>query len=100
MKRTLRRVTPLPFAKIVGALYALATLLFAPLILLGVLASTLLGPSGGQSGNATFGILFAVGLSIGLPIFYGVLGFLCGLIGAWAYNLLAGILGGIEVEIE
>lgn len=90
----------MPFAKIVGALYALATLLFAPLILLCVLAGALLGPTGGQSGSTVVGILFAVGLAIGLPIFYGVLGFLCGLIGAWAYNLLAGFLGGIEVEIE
>ncbi len=35
-----------------------------------------------------------------LPIFYGILGFVFGAIGALLYNLFAKWLGGIEVELE
>lgn len=35
-----------------------------------------------------------------LPIFYGILGFVFGALGAWLYNLFAKWLGGIEVELE
>ena len=33
------------------------------------------------------------------PIFYGVLGFLTGAVGAWVYNLLAKWIGGVELEL-
>jgi len=35
-----------------------------------------------------------------LPIFYGVVGFIAGAIGAALYNLIAGMVGGIEIEVE
>jgi hypothetical protein len=34
-----------------------------------------------------------------IPIVYGILGFVMGAVGAWAYNLLAKWVGGIELEI-
>lgn len=42
------------------------------------------------------GIAFA----IFAPIFYGVLGFIFGAIGAFLYNLMAKWMGGIEVRLE
>jgi len=35
-----------------------------------------------------------------LPIMYGIFGFIGGAIGAWIYNLVAGWIGGIEIELE
>jgi hypothetical protein len=37
---------------------------------------------------------------ISLPVFYGILGFIGGMIGALVYNLAAGIVGGIRFELE
>ena len=34
------------------------------------------------------------------PIFYGVLGFVTGIIGAWLYNLVSRWVGGIELEFK
>jgi len=42
------------------------------------------------------GILFM----IGVPIFYAILGFIGGAIGAFVYNLAAGMIGGIKFELE
>jgi hypothetical protein len=35
-----------------------------------------------------------------MPVIYGVLGFISGLIGALLYNLLAKWVGGFELELE
>ncbi len=37
---------------------------------------------------------------IGLPVFYGMLGFIMGAIAALVYNILAGMAGGIKFELE
>jgi hypothetical protein len=41
-----------------------------------------------------------VGAVIFLPIFYGIIGFVGGLISALLYNLIARLVGGIELEVE
>jgi hypothetical protein len=35
-----------------------------------------------------------------IPIIYGVLGLIFGALGALFYNLFAGFLGGVEIEVE
>lgn len=35
-----------------------------------------------------------------MPIFYGILGFIMGAIGAALYNLFAKWIGGIEVQVQ
>ena len=35
-----------------------------------------------------------------LPALYGSLGFLVAVIAAWLYNLAAGAIGGIELEVK
>ena len=44
-----------------------------------------------------FGILFGIGSIITIPIFYGVMGFIFGMITAFIYNLVAGWIGGLEI---
>jgi hypothetical protein len=41
-----------------------------------------------------------VGALIIMPIFYGVIGFIGGIIGSLLYNLAAGVIGGIRMDLE
>jgi hypothetical protein len=52
------------------------------------------GPAGASS--------LAIGLvmMIAIPIFYGVIGFIGGIVGALVYNVAAGVVGGLELELE
>jgi hypothetical protein len=52
---------------------------------------------GGHSGALLVGGI--AGLII-LPILYGIFGFIAGAITAALYNLVAGIVGGIEIDVE
>jgi len=46
------------------------------------------------------GIMASLFFMIGLPIVYGAMGFVFGVIGALIYNIFAGIVGGVEIEVE
>lgn len=46
------------------------------------------------------GMVFALLYAICFPIMYGVMGFIGGAIAALLYNLVAGIAGGIKVELQ
>jgi hypothetical protein len=37
---------------------------------------------------------------IGFPIFYTIVGFIGGAIGGFVYNIAAGIVGGIQLDLE
>lgn len=85
-----------------GALYACMGLIFLPFLVLGAVAGAFV-PSSEQSAGAPppallAGIMF--GFGIFMPIIYGVMGFVGGIIAAALYNLFAGWIGGIEVEVE
>jgi len=85
----------LSVAKIMGAIYAVIGLILLPFFLLASLIGSMAGGHDnplGAIGGLIFG-LFA-------PIFYGVLGFVFGAIGAFLYNLMAKWLGGIEVQVQ
>jgi hypothetical protein len=45
-------------------------------------------------------IFLGVGALIFVPLFYGVFGFISGIIYAAIYNLLAGVVGGLEMDFE
>jgi hypothetical protein len=74
-------------AKVIGVLYALMGVVFIPFVLI----STMFAPK-----EARFGTAFA----LALPILYGVFGFIFTAIGCAIYNLVAGWVGGVEVELE
>lgn len=93
-----RRVGPLSFAKIAGVLYALMGLLAGGIISLVSLIGGAFAPQGSDAGFG--GMLFGAAAIVALPIFYGVIGFIFTLIGAALYNLIAGWVGGVELDIQ
>ena len=74
------------FGLIIGFFFTLAALAGAGAI----------GAAGG--GPARLGLIFGVGAIILIPIFYGIIGFIAGLIGAAIYNIAASIVGGVVIE--
>jgi hypothetical protein len=41
-----------------------------------------------------------VGAIVFLPILYGGCGFVFTLLGAWLYNAVAGLVGGVEMDLQ
>ena len=81
-----------------GVTYALISLIIIPFFLL---AASIAGAAAkANGGQALPGILGLGGIFIVmLPILYGAMGFIGGIIGALIYNLVAKWIGGIEVEV-
>ena len=46
------------------------------------------------------GPIFGVGAIVLLPIFYGVMGLVIGALSGALYNLFAGMVGGVELDIQ
>jgi hypothetical protein len=90
-----RSVAPLSVAKVAGVLYALIGLVFGALFALAALA----GAFAGADDSGIMGSIMGVGAIVILPLFYGCMGFVTTLIGAWLYNLVAGMIGGIRFEV-
>ena len=96
---TIRRIQPLPLAKIMGIGYGIMGLLF------GVFFAIAFSGFGGLSQTQKpmpgwAAAIFGVAAVIFMPILYGLMGFVGGLISALVYNLLAGRIGGIVLEVE
>lgn len=54
-------------------------------------------------GGSKAGIMLLVGgvaAVILIPLLYAVIGFVFGALSAWVYNVVAGRVGGIELELE
>jgi hypothetical protein len=88
----IRRVDPIQVAKVMGILYALAGLVAAPIF---YFASKVTPTTPEATG---FGL--GPGFAIAVPIIYGVLGFIFTAIAAVIYNLIAGWVGGIVIELD
>ncbi len=101
---TIRRFGVVSVAKMYGLLMFLFGLIFGViygliLIVFGAAISAM-GPGGDAAAGGIGTVAMGVGMMIGLPLFYGVLGFIMGAIGALIYNAVAGIIGGVKFELE
>jgi len=92
-----KRIGPLSFAKISGMLYGLMGLIFGACISLFSLLGGALAPGRGSGAPA---LLFGAAAIVVFPILYGLLGFVMSLIGAALYNLVAGWVGGVELDVQ
>jgi hypothetical protein len=93
----IKRVGPLSCAKVAAALYVIVGVVIGSFISLGSMAG---GMVSDEPWIAGMGAAIGIAAIIVLPIVYGCLGFMATLIGAWLYNIAAGIMGGIEIDVQ
>lgn len=86
--------------KFLGTLYALIGLIVGGLFTLLALIGAGIGMANQQGGGGIGALVFGFGAIICAPIFYGVAGFIGGILMALLYNLVAALVGGIEIEVE
>jgi len=93
----IKRVGPLSCAKLSGTLYALIGLLVGGIF-------SMIAMAGGAAADNTYGRGMGAAIGVGaivlFPILYGCMGFVATLIGAWLYNIVAGMVGGIELDVQ
>ncbi|MGD8395368.1 MAG: hypothetical protein PVF43_07820 [Candidatus Eiseniibacteriota bacterium] len=94
-----RRIAPLSLARIVGLLYAIIGILAGGLVALFSLFGAAIGAAN-ESGGAFISGLFGIGAIFFMPVLYGVLGFVGGLLVGWLYNVVAPVVGGLELTLE
>ena len=85
-------VTLAAFGIIIGVIYGLIFM---------VVGGAMMAGGGRDSGPAGVSS-FVIGLimMVAIPIFYGVIGFIAGIIGGLVYNVASGFVGGLEIELE
>ena len=82
------------FGLIIGVIYGLFFMLFGA-------AMSAMAPRGeGQLAGGVSSVVIGLIMMIAIPIFYGILGFIFGAIGALVYNVAAGVVGGVQFDIE
>lgn len=95
----LKTIGPMSCGKTLGVLYAMIGLVFGGLVSLFSVLGSAIGMAQGQQG-AGFGALFGIGAVILMPLLYGCLGFVGGILGAFLYNVTARFSGGIELDLS
>lgn len=97
-----RRIGVVSLGRLMGGLYGSMGLIFGAIFALISLLGAGLGATMSETGGpeAWMAPLFGVGAVIFLPLFYGLMGFLMGMLTAALYNLIAGWLGGVELEVQ
>jgi hypothetical protein len=88
--------------KVMGVTYALLGLLIGGIVaLISLLGAGLIsGADEGGAAPAFVSAMFGVGAVVIAPIAYGLMGFVSGLIGALIYNVVAGMIGGVELDVS
>ncbi|PNS09538.1 hypothetical protein [Solilutibacter silvestris] len=94
----IKRIDPLSVGKVSGIIYAVFGLIAAVIMLLfSSMFASMLAAQGGSpmpfGGGGIIGIIL-------LPIVYGIIGFVGGIVSAFIYNIAAGWVGGIRIDTE
>jgi hypothetical protein len=98
----IKRINPLSAAKVAAVLYGLMGLLIGGLFsLMAMFGGFAAGMSGDEGAAAApfLGMFFGVGAIIIVPILYGAVGAIMVAIGTALYNVVAGMVGGIEIDV-
>jgi len=97
----IRHVGVLSAARLAGIIYAAFGLIVgAILALISVMTGGLTSMSGQEGQSAWLGLIFGGGALIVFPIFYGVCGLIAATIVTCLYNLLARVVGGLEIDVQ
>ena len=81
------------FGLIFGVLYGLVFIIFGATM-------SALGGGNQATVSGVSSVVIGIVMMIGIPLMYGVIGFIMGAIGALIYNVLAGVIGGVKFELE
>jgi hypothetical protein len=95
----LKEIGPVSCAKVLGLFYGGIGLIAGAIIGLFAVAGAALG-HGNNYGNPFLGTLFGMGAIVFLPLLYGTLGVIVGLIVSAFYNVIARWVGGIQVTLQ
>jgi hypothetical protein len=99
VRMVVRQVGVWSVARIYGALCAAIGLLAGIVVALFSLVGAGIAAQSSDA-PAWLGPMFGMGAVVFLPIFYGVMGIVMGALTAVLYNLFAGLVGGIELDIQ
>lgn len=106
-KLRIKKLGVLSVAKMYAVMAFIISLLIAIPYGLFIIVFSLIGAAGasGQSSEGALalgggGIVMGIVVMIAIPTMYTVIAFIGGALGAVIYNILAGIVGGIEIEVE
>lgn len=103
-KLRIKKLGPLSVAKMYAAMAFVISLLFAVPYGLFIIGFSLFGASLGKGSEALAvggaSIVGGIVAIVAIPIIYTIVAFISGLIGALIYNIFAGMVGGIEIEVE
>ena len=95
----IKRVNPISAAKVMGLLGLVIGLILGAFISLGALALGGAAIASDEPGGALVGMIFGAGAIVILPLFYGCVAFVGGLVQSLLYNVAAKWTGGVEVEV-
>src|ERR1044072_4993157 len=85
-------VTLAAFGIIIGVIYGLIFM---------VVGGAMMAGGGRNSGSAgASSLVIGLIMMVAIPVFYGIIGFIAGIIGGLVYNVAAGFVGGLELELE
>ena len=88
MIHRIKNIGPLQLGKVFGICYALMALLITPIVLLLMAVAGFATRANGGMGPPPLAFLgLGVGFLIFAPLFYAIMGFLFGVLGAFVYNL-------------
>jgi hypothetical protein len=87
-------------AKISGALYAVIGLIMGAIFAMISILSGAMATATSNDVPSWIAPLFGVGAIVVAPILYGVMGLIGGAVAALVYNLVAGMAGGLEIEVD
>jgi hypothetical protein len=96
----LRKIGVLSLAKIAAVIYAFLGLIIGVIVAIALFVGAIAGSMFSDSLSPVIGLLLGLGAIILLPIFYGALGFLIGVITSALYNWIAKFIGGVVLELE
>jgi hypothetical protein len=101
MSKVIREIGVLSLGKVAGIVYACIGLIVGMVVALVSVLGGFAGLAGNGGTAAGFLAMFlGVGAVFILPIFYGVLGSLVGMLVGVIYNVAARLVGGIEITID
>jgi hypothetical protein len=95
-----KKVGPVSLGKILGIIYAFFGFIIGLFFSFFMLMGTIFGSIIEDSPEPLVGLIFGFGSVVAFPVFYGLMGFLGGIITAGLYNVTSRWVGGIEIELE